>query len=56
MALPDHAATVPRNRLLAALSPDILAALQLETVEMVFQKTLHAVGEPIASVYFVDLH
>jgi CRP-like cAMP-binding protein len=54
MALPDHAATVPRNRLLAALSPDILAALQLETVEMVFQKTLHAVGEPIASVYFPE--
>jgi CRP-like cAMP-binding protein len=54
MAPPDQSLPVPRNRLLAALPPDALAALRLEPVELVFRETIHAAGEPIASVYFPE--
>jgi CRP-like cAMP-binding protein len=54
MAPPDQSLPVPRNRLLAALPPDILAALRLEPAELVFRKTLHVAGEPIASIYFPE--
>jgi CRP-like cAMP-binding protein len=54
MAPPDHAPSVPRNRLLAALPPDIFAALRLEPAELHLRETIHAVGEPITSVYFPE--
>jgi CRP-like cAMP-binding protein len=53
----ESAATpVTRNRLLAALPPDILAALRprLEAVELPLRHVLHAVGEPIRAVYFPE--
>jgi CRP-like cAMP-binding protein len=48
--------TAPRNRLLAALPPDVLAALrpQLEPVELPFRKVLHKAGEPIEAVWFPE--
>jgi CRP-like cAMP-binding protein len=50
------AGTTSRNRLLAALPPEALAALRprLEPVELPLRKTLHAVGEPITSIYFPE--
>ena len=55
---PSTASTpaAPRNRLLAALSPEVLAALRprLEPVELDLRRVLHAAGEPIAAVYFPE--
>jgi CRP-like cAMP-binding protein len=49
-------ATSPHNRLLAALPPEILAALwpRLEAVELPFRRILHAPSEPITGVYFPE--
>jgi len=48
--------TAPRNRLLAALPPDALAALRprLEAVELPTRRVLHAPGKPITTVYFPE--
>jgi CRP-like cAMP-binding protein len=57
MALPaESASTTPRNRLLTALPPEVLAALRprLEPVELSLRRVLHAAGEPIAAVYFPE--
>jgi CRP-like cAMP-binding protein len=46
----------PRNRLLAALPPEVLAALwpRLEPVELPLRRVLHTAGEPITAVYFPE--
>ena len=56
MALSATSTPATRNRLLAALPSEALAALRprLEPVELPLRKTLHAVGEPIAAVYFPE--
>ena len=56
MALADQPLPTPRNRLLAALPPEDLVRLRprLESVELVFRKTLHAPGEPVTAVYFPE--
>jgi CRP-like cAMP-binding protein len=55
---PSASSSTPatRNRLLAALPPEDLDRLwsRLEPAELPFRQTLHAVGEPIASVYFPE--
>ena len=50
------APSAPRNRLLAALPPETLAALRphLEPAELALRQTLHAPGEPIAHVWFPE--
>ena len=56
MALADHPIHAPRNRLLAALPPDTLAALQprLEPVYLTLRKVLHEPAKPISTVYFPE--
>src|SRR4051812_45318779 len=56
MALADRSIPIPRNRLLAALPPDALAALwpRLEPVELGFRKVRHEPEKPIATVYFPE--
>ena len=57
MVLPGQLTpTTPRNRLLAALPPEVLAALwpRLEQVELPLRRVLHAPGEPIEAVYFPE--
>jgi CRP-like cAMP-binding protein len=57
MALPaESASTTPRNRLLAALPPDVLSALRprLEAVELPLRRVLHVPGKPIEAVYFPE--
>ena len=56
MALSDQTAPTPRNRLLAALSPDDFARLRprLEAIELPFRKVLHEPGKPIEAVYFPE--
>ncbi len=50
------AETTTRNRLLAALPPEILAALrpQLEPAELSLRQVLHAAGDPIVAVWFPE--
>ena len=50
------AAAAPRNRLLAALPPEVLAALwpRLHPVELPLRRVLHVAGEPITAVYFPE--
>ena len=45
-----------RNRLLAALPPDVFAVLRprLEPAELVLRDVLHAPGEPIDAIYFPE--
>ena len=54
--LADQPISAPRNRLLAALPSDVLAALQprLEPVELVLRRVLHEPGKPIGSIYFPE--
>jgi len=56
MALADQPIQAPRNRLLAALPRDVLAALwpRLEPFNLVQRQVLHAPGKPIASIYFPE--
>jgi CRP-like cAMP-binding protein len=50
------AETTSRNRLLAALPPEVLAALRsrLEPVELPLRKVLQPAGEPVAHVWFPE--
>ena len=50
------AETTPRNRLLAALPPDALAALRprLQPVELPLRQVLQPAGEPVAHVWFPE--
>jgi CRP-like cAMP-binding protein len=54
--LADQPTHAPRNRLLAALPPEVLAALwpRLQPVELAFRQILHEPGKPIASIYFPE--
>ena len=54
--LADRPIHAPRNRLLAALPPEALAALwpQLEPVELALRQVLHEPGKPITSIYFPE--
>jgi CRP-like cAMP-binding protein len=51
-----ESAPAPRNRLLAALQPQALAALRprLQHVQLHLRQTLHRPGEPIAAVHFPE--
>jgi CRP-like cAMP-binding protein len=54
--LADQPVHAPRNRLLAARPPDVLAALwpRLEPVELAQRKILHEPGKPITTIYFPE--
>ncbi len=56
MALFDHFAPAPRNRLLAAVPPGDLARLwpRLQPVELALRQVLHAPEEPVTAVYFPE--
>ena len=56
MAPSAASAPAPRNRLLAALPPEVLPALwpRLEPVELPLRRVLHTAGEPITAVYFPE--
>jgi CRP-like cAMP-binding protein len=56
MALADQPIRTPRNRLLAALPPDALAALrpQLKPVELDLRQILQEPEKPIEAVYFPE--
>jgi CRP-like cAMP-binding protein len=56
VALADQPISSPRNRLLAALPPDTLAALRprLEPVELALRQILHEPAKPITSIYFPE--
>lgn len=56
MVLADQPISAPRNRLLAALPPDVLARLQprLEPVELALRQILQEPGKPIATIYFPE--
>lgn len=56
MAVCDQLTPVPRNRLLAALPPEVLARLlpRFELAELPVRHTLYAAGEPIAAAYFPE--
>jgi CRP-like cAMP-binding protein len=56
MPASDQSAPPPRNRLLAALPPEVLARLRpmLKPVELPLRHTLYAAGEPITAVDFPE--
>jgi len=56
VALADQSVHAPRNRLLAALPPDTLAAFwpRLEPVELAQRQILHEPAKPINSIYFPE--
>ncbi|HEY0422106.1 MAG TPA: Crp/Fnr family transcriptional regulator, partial [Rhodopila sp.] len=55
MAL-SHQPSAVRNRLLAALPPDVLAQFlpKLHPISLPLRKVLNSPGEPIEAVYFVE--
>jgi len=52
----ETSSTAPRNRLLAAMSPDDFARLQphLVAAELPFREVLHAPGMPVTAIYFPE--
>jgi CRP-like cAMP-binding protein len=56
MAFSHPPTAAPRNRLLAALPPEVLGRLwpRLEPVELPLRQVLHAPGTPIGTVYFPE--
>jgi CRP-like cAMP-binding protein len=56
MALADQIIPTTRNRLLAALPPDVLAQIwpRLKAVELPFRDVLHEPGKPIEAIYFPE--